>query len=1514
MFSRRKRASSTVILTEFSLRDSVTNTLQPARGPHQGPPKPTAASTAAAQAFLANRASNGNLSSAAAAAALRSLTSSPTPVGEVQTKRMIRRGSQSSTGSAPGSAIRRQGSSGSMTERSFRDQSPGRAPNNADVPPPMPALPKAYASTPTGRQPRRPVSTEPPERVSSPQPKLPGGRGVSLDRGPGVMPARIKKAPKVHTPLHTIEDSAQDPRRSSVNFSRPMSPQTTPPVSPTQPKQANGNAQKKQNASTTAANLAVLSGAERSNIQHAVNEAVSAPVKKKKKAALQSTEGSHLAAGHGTAKPTGSAALHEPEDPETTITARTTFKGKKKVIPYDQEYASDSDVSEQSVQSDKPQNVGPRGRMGLSKQPSIVREDSEREAEEERELAGAAYPNTPNQNGAATSLVGKRIDEGTPKSNTSSKIVPKTDTLTPNLPSHTEEQQAKRSSLSPARQAHFSAQPIFETPASQRHQPPPRSVSPAKSAMKQSPSPRGPSPNGGIAGWNRPGHTASEISDEVSLASDEGFRPSRRKRVSFDDDAIIVGQAAQPDSPTSPVLSSPQDKVNKRGWFAFGKDRVKNQPHAVPEESDDVIRPVPVLPSFGSVRGAKRSTEPEHGQSIHSDGDVAHALRTLTSSSDQAVGGILSHDHEYRDKQVNASEPLPPEVTTVEGSGYHSDTESAASEVEEEKPQDTSVPSGSAHVPNHIVLPPEVPASYITSAAHETNQASSLEPVSTTTMVSAVPQIAVLPATPGQEIMEHGDRDSWLGMPGGFPTSDSLSRDASHGESEATSVVPVIEAKRAEVGIAEPEPEEAAAQHDPSTPAVGHVAANIRQQTIISEEEDSDSGNSIYSDAEEDLADLEGDGFGSINAIVESPMPAKKKRELPQPPPSPPPKSKARPQMVMESEESPEPPAGEGWDTAQTYWSSLSTSQKAKLEQAALQPESETSETQSIPAATPYARPKKAKKSIAQGPNNAVEPKGAITARPANSKAAAPITKEPVTKTAAKKPALKKSMREASPAQQPEVPAQPQTQMRSSMRNGSARSSGPSRMANSLRDAPSKKENPGNAYRSNEANGMPVPQTRTALQKKHRPVSTAVATSQSPVANGTMRARPASIASPVGASTSKPKAAMAPKPDLRRQLSNGSDSDSSFKRARGARNQGKEGGYTMRRSMRAASVAKRPRSTYTPSNAPRQADAFSVRSLSPTGNSRRPGSMGTMRTSLRQAPTPAQPERAKSPSRSLFGRKPKAMPASEPVPTKRQSRFSSRFGDSSDEEDGGPKTYSSRFADSSDEDEPAPSKLTPVRGIPKRIDEGDSTDLEDSDDEAKPKATTAKRPPQPEPITIPERSIEGAVLASGTLRRSGSGREALSPVRVDEKKKRSFFGNLGRRKDKGSKVGKVDFESAARRDTPLERTKIERTALSNPPAERPRTPADSNTPIESPTASPKSPKLQRRNPQRVTSDSWPLPPPIPESPSTTVRPNTSDGTNKQRPDLGERGFSAVSATTGKKKRFPMLRKAFGLHD
>ncbi|KAI9873172.1 MAG: hypothetical protein M1830_000749, partial [Pleopsidium flavum] len=514
------------------------------RRAHSNPPVKTtpsaSAQTAATQAFLASRGSNANLSSAAAAAALRSHTTTPTPVGQIPTKRMIQRhGSTSSMGSAggnarPGGGLQRQNSSGSMTERTFRDPSPNRGPSpraNPSYAPPVPALPKGYSS-PVPPVPqkshRRASSMEPPLRVSSPPPKKVGGRGVSLDRGPGVMATRKSGAQRV-TSLGSVAELERTGSKGSVNFSRPMSAQNSPPNSPLSERRLTSlSSGQPSSASPPAAPRPTnkgLSPGEVDNIQRILQETANQPISKKY--AIAKDERTQLATGVVDAGSVGSATNDDIQPTNNSVAAPAPKKKKKKIATgstSDDEsqrgvgtasYASDSEsATERATSAERPSPFNTRAVGLLSKQPSVVREDREAEEREEQQSdvgvsragPGLSINVNPKSSGKRSPLPVKssrQYADSKENSRSSNQPAPMLTTPASGETSGSDASEGRgngsirggrHQSLSPARAAHFSAQPIFETPNGIKHQPPARSVSPAKSALKHSPSPRALSP------------------------------------------------------------------------------------------------------------------------------------------------------------------------------------------------------------------------------------------------------------------------------------------------------------------------------------------------------------------------------------------------------------------------------------------------------------------------------------------------------------------------------------------------------------------------------------------------------------------------------------------------------------------------------------------------------------------------------------------------------------------------------------------------------------------------------------------------------------------------------------------------------------------------------------------------------------------------------------------------------------------------------------------------------------
>lgn len=1460
-----------------------------------------------------------------------------------------------------------------MTERTFREPSPNRNPasdHRYDDAPPVPALPKGYMSPPPlpVKSNRRAASFErPPERVLSPPP-LPNGRGVSLDRGPGMLPSQLKARTPIKSPQPgTVSQAERGMNRDSINFSRPISPVNSPPTSPSVDRHVASPLPQllKQQASVNTPNVGKLRDGEADNILYTLQETAQAPVKKKKKKVAKNTEGSYLAGGGSGGRATGTTIQSAPqrEQPSAESTPspvasssqrpnadenpRPLPKKKKKVArtlespggePSYGSHASDSDsaVSDRSNATDRVRTYNTRAAGLLVKQPSIVRED--REAEEQEDVRGPIIKSDkPPQDGNAVTGTTTTQSKAPINDKRSTPIhtkqpsldIPTTRAVPMDPNDRRSIQPAGHQSLSPARAAHFSAQPILDIPDSLKHQPPARSISPVKSALKHSPS-RGPSPVAGISGiGNYRRGPASEASDTTSMISDDGLHsvPKKKKsvRVSFDNESVVVGRAATPPTdPDSPMIMSPQNKdASTRRWLGLGKDH--SQKATSPNRGQDTaIQPTPVLPSFGSVRG--HSEQLPSVESTQNIPQTQTGTTDLGTSTDQRVGSILSRvfgseeNGRVTSKPLpqTSNDPLPPEVTSVEGTGYQSDTDTSAHNADDQETQITGqvvgttankgISSSSPESPNHATsggddLLPQASSDEVPSIA--------VQPA--TPSLGDAPSIAIQPATPGLDENQVGKDQYWIDMPGGFPTAsdhfvDEQPSDSAAVEHRSPDLTP------AAVGIAEPEPEAVAAQHRPGNPVVGEVAEGLRIQSEPDVSEESDNtNNSIYSDAAEDLSDLEGDGFGSINAIVESPasppmgVVRMKQSENPAKGNTSSTNLRSIPLNRNESELS-EPGSDAGWDQAQAYWSGLSQSRKQQIERAAAQGD--------IPATEePQPRPKK-KKMLPKKPTQRTprsdeeeEELGELS-RPSPSKAPS--------KAKAKTPAIKSSLRNNKSESLPEA------HMRSSMRE-------------SL---------PAKSSTRSSFTPEPTSAARGALQKKNRPLSAMTsAYYNKPQAKAVTRGhdRSASLGTstvPASAAKQKPKSSLSQ--PVRRTMSNGSDSSSSFKKVRPKTTD--SGRYTMRRSMRGSSVDE--------GSLPAHGRTSSMASHTSVlaDNTRRPlSSVGpSMRTSMRGSMDSNKPSRTKSPSRFPgFGKnsKPKAA-AKEPT-----SRFSSRFADSSDEDDG-PTNRRSRFADSSDEDEPA--GLTPVRGIPRRIDEGDSTDLEDSsaDEKATPKAkkTPAQQPTKPAGTALGAGSLRSIPESSGSPTATmGTG---LQAKRASEKeKKRSFFGGLGSKKSPKSEQltlptqGKTSEQdtSSTKPGRPFGTASQDAPASPKSPRQQPLlgpgSPGTVGTENSAATGKvQKSPKLQRRisaqqaekiQMKRGISDSWPLPQSPGGTVTPTMRPTTSDGAPKGkngtiglsglskelRPGLGDRQntveTTATAGTGPVKKKKGWFKKAFG---
>ncbi|KAI4716698.1 hypothetical protein E4T48_07095 [Aureobasidium sp. EXF-10727] len=1473
------------------------------RGP---PPSSSSAAIAASAAFLNKSPSAASLSSAAAAQALRSLTSSPEPVGSIQTKRMVRRGSQSSVASGavmggnPRNSMVRTTSNSSMTDRTFRSPSPGarqRAMSPAPDAPPVPAIPKNVIKSQ-----RRAASLDVPNRISVPQsPSTPRSakRNTSVDRA-----GRTLNLPTM--PELKREDS------SGVNFSRPMSPSraVSPPPRPnssvgwfTSPKVGNGTPRANPSPSPARPQSALgLSSPAARKIQQDVQNAANASVKKNKKIVA---EGARLANGTMNTAPTGSAVRSVPQQPvqpkaapATTptqpIQAETPKKKKRTTVvpPVDTQASGGSSLapvnpSPSTDASNSPNS--PRPTSTLHKQPSMVREDPEAEASAEvqsKPKPKSTPIKTPVKHNLLRSL--RDTDPGTlPGTITTSEGPVKAYVA----PGGTRPRAAsldvprgygqRAGSSSPSRNvhAHFVEGSSLVTPMSIRHQPPPRSVSPMKSALRQSPasSVRNISPN--IAANGRAKAPASETSDTTSLASQDGIKPAKVKK------SVRISEDGS--APISPAVDPNARRELSGSWAT--------------DDINEIMKPRSALPSFSSVRGRKpeQAEKPEKVTETVSS-SMTNSASTLPdhreASNDQLVGAVLAQHYAQKERMFDsqtthiANEPLPPQVTSKETSADMSDSAYSEDETEPHV-QSSSQPE------NTVVKGETASSSDEPKTSEHSAEAPEANPIE-----DAVPSLALQPPTPGAEEETESPLEAAAVQAGQRPTlkqrnSMPGSWDGEDWDEHNKPAALSRQAIRDEALLSEND------SSDDEAAALQPAQATIDEHSPVLQP--------IYesdSDVSEDFADAEEDfhhgGFASLNAIVESPV-VKPAAVIPSPPISPqaalPPSRATMSDSSALADEQLMTTDNTDWNSATAYWSSLSRTKKLELEA-----EAEAAIAAPVVESVPKSKKKRQPVDQLDITNPTTFAPAAISTRDD------PFEAEEQQESRA--PAMRKSMRTSGEAER----TSGETQMRKSMRGppAPAAPSNETHMRTSMRA--------GGSMRSEGSmrTSMRGDAGKPASKRVSAPVTTSIP--------GAGSAAAAAAKSQPAQKPTKPVVAPLPAYD--------SDSESSFKKnkRRGSVSTvDSVGKYTMKRSMRSGSVdagpppAERGRALSPPSSPPAKngSGRFSLRSLSPTGSFMGRNQGEKIRQSLRGAPADDGPTMRGKNSRasrdakaqsgfsmSGFG-KAKAAPA--PAPKARSGGFRSRFADSDDEDDAPRGAYRSRFADSDDEDSPIgppkhmPANLAPVRGIPKRGgQDSDSTDLYDSEDEGRSgKKKTAVRASN-KPAVPSQSDIDAAMEAA----------------------RRNVAAMNGGREPGVPQAPPVPASNTTVPEAPMTPTRrkgfLGSVLRRNSSSVVPQSPVDSQHP-RSPTTmrSPKQPKLQRR----TTPQNWPLPAaPTNGDASNDPRPTTSDGVpamkKSMRPDLNRRSMSGndlnnmanggtmQSASSNKKKKFSGLRKLFGLND
>lgn len=988
------------------------------------------------------------------------------------------------------------------------------------------------------------------------------------------------------------------------------------------------------------------------------------------------------------------------------------------------------------------------------------------------------------------------VQETAPKPEAPTALAP-LDTATKAL--RMEKQAVDRAhSLSPTR-AHFLATPSPVSQFSIRHEPPARSISPRKSALKPSPSPRGPSPMGYTpTGWTA-APSSGDVSDASTNQSEDRIVPKKKSvRVSFDErNNVVVGE-------------EPEVPETRRTWTS-GYIRGNKATSPIEDGPDEIMGPRPVLPSFGSVR-KKEPRDLEDRPLVKPVGlqGPSPAISPSNSgseyfagqSSDHAVGSLLHRERSLRaaPSVSNSNDPLPPEVTSVEGSGYVSDSGSS---------------TRSFVVGKAVAVPLAVKDGDVPKTVEASGKPSFIEDL------GVIPEVE----TPGDDAVREQQEE--------FPTELGQDDVAAHdsktnGNGNAptltvTQPTPLPEQREFQPqipgGLNDNTWEPANAKEIPlrdyiagKEVAGGPVAVqNILDDRPVTADTESSDGDSIYSDAAEELSDG-GDGFMSLDAVLGGKEPSGRTTETPKAPAS-----------------------GEGWDESQRFWSGLSADKRRQMEVEALlenDEEREDSEDE-VPDLKPLKQASVAKAQTARKEKQ--RPRKAAADAVDRTYQIAPGAKAGPDGV----PSMRTSLRAPKPRQE-------EGHMRMSMR-----------------------DNAGGSMRSN-ASGRP--REGKKLQ-----------------AGG--------AAAAMKANAPKPAPAPTPKPTLRRSAS--VESDSSF-----VRDRPRKDGFQMKRSMRGSFSREAPtlRGPGPIDATPAQSSRFSIRSLSPS--SRRLSVSSTTRPTPSLRAAPDEPPRS---PRRLFSR-------TKAAPAPKAFKPSSRFADSSDEEDARPATtFHSRFADSSDEegDAPPPPAVSSFRRpqslkpIPRSsAADGDSSDLPDSDDSS------------------PFRGAPGVNAAAVRMARanfqSGGNATEISAADFREvpRKKGGLMSILRRKKpEQSGRIQRTDWgESAARRDTPLERTKADLEIVKSRDAS---------------VRAAQSPRLQKRaGPSRTAS--WQAAPAV--GAQEDERPATSDGVADgwkadgegvgvvngaavSRPGVLRRnntvGSVEIVGAEGKKKKFGRLRRLFG---
>ncbi|KAG6049149.1 hypothetical protein E4U39_006484 [Claviceps sp. Clav50 group G5] len=1240
------------------------------------------AATAAAAVFMSRRDSTSSLSSAAAAAALRARPMTPTNVAEVQSKRASRRSSSVniSSGSVRGRRpLTRTPSVGPMMERTFRTPSPGRSPAPREHVPPIPAMPSVdqiLANSQTNRQikgsKKLAVQTQPFRTASQ---KLQDGGQASWFAAATASDAKPRADhAAIYSPTY-VSESRPGSVSPSINFSYPRARTLSPASS----------------SSSLAEHTLVYDPNSRRMVprsefaghfqdsgRHGVDDGAEKSRKKKKSTFLDGT-GSHLSQGavHGR---TRAPVLDEVAEEDRTL----QLEAESNTSPAPTHASSVVSAGDMTP----PEHTVPKKKKNKGKkkkqQQSSASEQTGAVFADQKPMEKAAIVERPllSKKPSVVKEEPQLEEAEVQKELAASGIAPRS-SRTPQpiyqTPENTAEKKNRRirvQSESPARSAHFRKSSGDQLVV--KHVPPARSVSPRKSAMKLGAYPRAvsPSDDGSEASGGR----------VFSHHDNDEAAPSRKKsvRVSWDDTStVIVGEAAQPQVVESTAHPSPQAK---KPWHSVVSKLGRKDGVSIAE--DETMTPRPALPLFGSIREKKAKVPEERPLVRPHDHHTSTAAAAVDQSTDAMVGAALSQDLASRNA-ANISkyrEPLAAILPSVE---KKEDQRAMAESSDDDFDTDAT-----------------------------TDLEDGIEPTAT----ARSSQITdVDPVTSRPDMMKLSEADEVvpiISISHPSPCAATSSSDASLAGSSST-VQSIFWDKTREDD--ESDESELSTPIRPEEPlAAGASMANIE------EEEEEETPAERFSDAHETSGAIDGDGFLSLDAVVESPtIKEDGKSEDAENLEEEKVNKDGSAQPGMGTTEKADMSCPDDWENAKAYWKSLSIDKRRQLEIEALSETGEVTGTRKRPAqaGTVVTAPALSSERSYQIPPgtrwvgkdnsdddddedegdeelpernaNAIERSGRASSVVTQAKGISGASKSK------KRTSMRQSLREdhPGPSSLADASSERPRGIRTSMRNRAASNDSTARRRTADTSTPrSASAYPTAAARQSLRAGKSNGDTLRSTSSSRRPASY-----QQPSIRGLAKGHKHNMSS----EDLTPSAIS--RPTLRRRGSD--DSESSFKRRRSVSVSADTRHF--RTSMRSSSHE--ASSPLSPSK------RFSLRSLSPTGSlppggASLSGGPGRMRQSLRDRTT--SPE-----SRFSMGSFKKRPAGTGPG---RKSRRGSRFADSSDEEDNGPSLFHSRFSDSSGDEEPAP--LPKSSGLPKSLRKGNSSthnlrnhsvvssDLSDNDD------------------------------------------------------------------------------------------------------------------------------------------------------------------------------------------------------